>query len=253
MPSARIGPPGPPSDVRAHLARTDARARPLWLSRPMQLLGSQLASSTRTALLANSPPRGSAAQDQIGRPSSARSGEVARSEPAMRRARRHRSPTTLSAAAYWALRADFELERILAGKEGRKLEMMADDVDVVDSAGNVRVRRVVEVALPDDCIPSVLRRWIQPSHLRSVVTYEWSQTERRGPAARARGLPPLWSGLRENRVQPVRRRAARALGRGVGRRRGGVHSHALLRFHSATAEHTKVGSRVRQSASQSPT
>ena len=46
------------------------------------------------------------------------------------------APTTLSAAAYWALRADFELERILAGKEGRKLEVMADDVDVVDSAGN---------------------------------------------------------------------------------------------------------------------
>lgn len=87
------------------------------------------------------------------------------------------TPTTLSAAAYWALRADFELERILAGKEGRKLEVMADDVDVVDSAGNVRVRRVVEVALPDDSIPGVLQRWIQPSHLRSVVTYEWSQTE----------------------------------------------------------------------------
>ena len=101
------------------------------------------------------------------------------------------TPTTLSAAAYWALRADFELERILAAKEGRKLEMMADDVDVVDSAGNVRVKRVVEVALPDDSIPGFLQRWIQPAHLRSVVTYTWSQTEwNRKSAARVQVVFP---------------------------------------------------------------
>lgn len=87
------------------------------------------------------------------------------------------TPTTLSAAAYWALRADFELERILAGREGRKLEIQSDDVDVVDAAGTVRVKRVVEATLPDDSIPSMLQRWIHPSHLRSVVTYTWSQTE----------------------------------------------------------------------------
>ena len=86
-------------------------------------------------------------------------------------------PTTLPAATFWALRADFELERKLAAREGRVLEQQAEDVDVVDAHGAVRTRRVVNVALPDGSVPKVLARWVQDDHLRSVCTYEWARFE----------------------------------------------------------------------------
>jgi len=86
-------------------------------------------------------------------------------------------PTTLPAATFWALRADFELERKLAAREGRVLEQQGDDVDVVDAHGAVRTRRVVNVALPDGSVPKVLSRFVQDDHLRSVCTYDWARFE----------------------------------------------------------------------------
>ena len=86
-----------------------------------------------------------------------------------------RCPCELAAVDMWRVRADLNLDRVVADRERRTIRQVGTDATESDDDGAPVLVRTTIIELPADFVPSFFRRWVTHDQLTTRVTTRWHE------------------------------------------------------------------------------